>query len=98
MSPKILPFDAILRRDGGSGSGQTDNLGADWWWTSPTAYIVKWGIIAGIFILFLLFFGGGYLHAQRRMKRGLAPLGYHRVCQPDNALLNLVITLPVARH
>jgi hypothetical protein len=98
MLLKTLPFDVIVRRDGGSGNGQTDDLGADWWWTSPTAYAVKWGIIAGIFILFLVFFLGGYLHAQRRMKRGLAPLGYHRVCQSDNALLKLVITLPVARH
>jgi hypothetical protein len=98
MSPKTLLFDAIVRRDGGSGNGQTNDLGADWWWTSPTAYAVKWGIIAGIFILFLLLFLGGYLHARRRMKRGLAPLGYHRVCLSDNALLKLVITLPVARH
>ena len=98
MSLKTLPFDVIVRRDDGSGNGQTDDLGADWWWTSPTAYAVKWGIIAGIFILFLVFFLGGYLHAQRRMKRGLAPLGYHRVCQSDNAWLKLAITLSVARH
>jgi hypothetical protein len=94
MSPKTLLFDAIVRRDSGSGNEQTNDLGSDWWWTSPTAYAVKWGIIAGIFILFLVFFLGGYLHARRRMKRG----GYHRVCQSDIALLELVITLPVARH
>jgi len=78
MSPKNLPFDVLVRRDGGSGSAQTDNLDSDWWWTSPAAYAIKWGIIAGIFVFFLLFFFGSYLHAKRRMKKGVAPLGYHR--------------------
>ncbi|ETI25900.1 hypothetical protein G647_02677 [Cladophialophora carrionii CBS 160.54] len=45
---------------------------------SHTAYAVKWAIIAGIFLIFSLYFIGGYLHAQRRMKRGLPPLAYHR--------------------
>jgi hypothetical protein len=44
-----------------------------------TAYAVKWAIIAAIFLIFSLYFVGGYLHAQRRMKRGLPPLAYHRV-------------------
>jgi hypothetical protein len=98
MSPKNLLFDTLVRRDSGGDNEQTDTLDSDWWWTSPIAYAVKWGIIAGIFVFFLVFFLGGYLHAQRRMKRGLAPLGYHRVCQSDNALRKLVLTLPVARH
>ena len=83
MSPMALLFSALARRDGGSGDGSTvssdDSLGADWWWTSPIAYAVKWGIIAAIFVLFLAFFLIGHLHAQRRMKKGLAPLVYHRV-------------------
>ncbi|EXJ57064.1 hypothetical protein A1O7_07408 [Cladophialophora yegresii CBS 114405] len=45
---------------------------------SRTAYAVKWAIIAAIFLIFSLYFIGGYLHAQRRMKRGLPPLAYHR--------------------
>ena len=98
MSPKNLPFDVLVRRDGGSGSAQTDNLDSDWWWTSPAAYAIKWGIIAGIFVFFLLFFFGSYLHAKRRMKKGVAPLGYHRVCKSDNTFRKLVLTLSVARH
>jgi hypothetical protein len=81
MSLTKLLFAALARRDGGSGNGNTDNLNSDWWWTSPVAYAVKWAVIAGIFVLFFLFCLAGYLHAQRRMKKGLAPLAYHRVCQ-----------------
>jgi hypothetical protein len=44
-----------------------------------TAYIVKWSIIGGIFLLFILFILAAYFHAQARMKKGLRPLGYHRV-------------------
>jgi hypothetical protein len=89
MAPKTLLVDVLVRRDGGSGNPQTDSLGSDWWWTSPTAYAIKWGIIGGIFVFFLVFFFGGYFHARRRMKNGLAPLGYHRVCQSDTALCEI---------
>jgi ABC-type multidrug transport system permease subunit len=47
----------------------------DWVW-----YAVKYAVIAGILAIFLVFFIGGYLHAKRRMKRGLPLLAYHRVC------------------
>jgi hypothetical protein len=51
----------------------------DSFWWSPTGYIVKWAILAGIFLIFVVWFLGGYLHAQRRMKRGLPPMKYHAV-------------------
>ncbi|KAL7783817.1 hypothetical protein V8C37DRAFT_413614 [Trichoderma ceciliae] len=41
--------------------------------------IVKWSIVAAIFLGFLIFLLGGYLHLQSRLKKGLPPLGYHRV-------------------
>jgi len=48
--------------------------------------------MALIFFLFLAWFVGGYYHAQRRMKKGLPPLAYHRVrlmyffiCKEDHA-------------
>jgi hypothetical protein len=47
--------------------------------TFQTAYIIKWAVIGAIFVAFLAFFLGGYLHAKSRMKKGLAPLAYHRV-------------------
>jgi len=50
----------------------------DSFWWSPTGYIVKWAIMAGIFLIITVWFVGGYLHAQKRMKKGLPPLKYHR--------------------
>jgi hypothetical protein len=50
-----------------------------WSCYSYTSLIIKWvfvGAIIGGFILFLII---GYFHARRRMKKGLAPLPYHRV-------------------
>ena len=43
--------------------------------------IVKWAIIASIILLFVAYFVGGYMHAQRRIKKGRPPLAYHRVSQ-----------------
>lgn len=44
-----------------------------------TAFIIKWVITALVILALVLFFVGGYFHAQRRMKKGLPPLRYHRV-------------------
>lgn len=41
--------------------------------------IIKYVIFAVFMGIFLLWFIGGYIHAQRRMKKGLAPLAYHKV-------------------
>ncbi|KAL9623781.1 MAG: hypothetical protein Q9160_002012 [Pyrenula sp. 1 TL-2023] len=54
------------------------NNDGNWWYWSPTAYAVKWGIVGAIFLFALIYVVGGYLHAQRRMKKGLRPLAYHR--------------------
>lgn len=43
------------------------------------AAAIKWAVIGAIFLIALLWFFGGYYHAQRRMKKGLQPLAYHRV-------------------
>ena len=48
------------------------------WWNA-SAEAIRWGVIAGIVLLFLLAFTGAHLHAKRRMKNGKAPLPYHRV-------------------
>lgn len=52
------------------------------WWYSPAAAAIKWAIIGAIFLIALLWFVGGYYHAQSRMKRGLRPLAYHRWLLP----------------
>jgi hypothetical protein len=66
-----------------------------WWWTRvresarqflvivadlfQTGMIVKYSILAGFFLLTTGFLVGSYIHARMRMKKGLDPLGYHRV-------------------
>lgn len=51
------------------------------WWYSPTAYIVKWVITILILAAIFGYFGLGYWHAHRRMKKGLHPLRYHKVSE-----------------
>ena len=41
--------------------------------------IIKWLVAGGIIVFFLVWFIGGYLHAKRRVRKGLKPLCYHRV-------------------
>lgn len=67
----------VKRQDGYRGDGYYDT-----WWYSDTAIILKWAILAGIVILFLVFFVGSYLHARRRMRKGNPPLPYHRWLVP----------------
>ncbi|RMD39389.1 hypothetical protein DV735_g5736, partial [Chaetothyriales sp. CBS 134920] len=48
------------------------------WWSNPSAIAVKWSIIGVLFVSVVGFFWGGYLHAKHRMRKGRAPLNYHR--------------------
>jgi hypothetical protein len=41
--------------------------------------IIKWSILGGLFLFFMLWFFGGYIHAKRRLKAGKPLLKYHRV-------------------
>ncbi|KAI9828647.1 MAG: hypothetical protein M1832_001750 [Thelocarpon impressellum] len=54
------------------------NDGNAYWWDTSTAIFVKWAVLAAIFIAFVAFFVFASIHAQRRMKKGLPPLPYHR--------------------
>ncbi|KAI4183394.1 MAG: hypothetical protein L6R41_005424 [Letrouitia leprolyta] len=65
----------------------SDPYDDDGWWYSDTAEAIKWAVVAFIFLAIILFFAGGYLHAQRRMKRGQAPLRYHRWLLPRSQRL-----------
>ena len=51
-------------------------------WLTPwqTGAIVKWSLFLGIIVIFGLYLLIGYVHAQKRIQKGLPPLGYHRVC------------------
>lgn len=48
-------------------------------WQLQKAEIVKWAIVAGVFVIFFIWFVAGYYHAKRRVKKGLKPLPYHKV-------------------
>lgn len=56
----------------------------DNFWYSDKAEIIKWAVAGGITLFFLLWFVGGYIHARRRVKKGLKPLLYHRFLVPYN--------------
>nr|OQO04088.1 hypothetical protein B0A51_18464 [Rachicladosporium sp. CCFEE 5018] len=55
----------------------SDGYYDDWWW-SPAGMAVRYAIITLIFALLVGYFLGGYLHAKRRVSKGLPPLAYHR--------------------
>ena len=85
------PLEFINKRQLTTNNGNNpDDDGTDdsWWW-STTAYAIKWAIVGSIFLLFILFVVGGYLHARRRMKKGLAPRRYHRVSSPRSEITML---------
>lgn len=56
---------------------EDDNDDGLWWW-SPEAYAVKFAIIVALFAVVAVYLLGGYLHAKRRIRKGLPPLAYHR--------------------
>lgn len=55
----------------------------DYWYNDGT-YVAKWATLGGIFFLFSALLVFGYIHAHRRMKKGLAPLAYHKWLVPRN--------------
>ncbi|KAF2270726.1 hypothetical protein CC78DRAFT_140696 [Lojkania enalia] len=54
----------------------------DSFWYSDTGVIVKWCILAAIFFFFFAWFVGGYIHAKKRMRKGLPLMRYHRFLVP----------------
>ncbi|MCJ1237482.1 hypothetical protein MMC14_005468 [Varicellaria rhodocarpa] len=42
------------------------------------ALAIKWAVFGSLFLILMLWFTVGYWHAQRRMRKGLRPLAYHR--------------------
>ncbi|KAK3301013.1 uncharacterized protein B0H64DRAFT_29208 [Chaetomium fimeti] len=47
-------------------------------WSTRTGTIVKWSLFLGIIVAAGLYLLVGYVHAQKRIKKGLPPLSYHR--------------------
>lgn len=69
--------NGIVTRDDGFRDDDSDNF-----WYSDKAEIIKWAVAGGITLFFLLWFVGGYIHARRRVRKGLKPLLYHRFLLP----------------
>ncbi|KAL8776623.1 MAG: hypothetical protein Q9213_008196 [Squamulea squamosa] len=61
----------------------------DSWWYSDTAEAIKWAVVAAIIFGIFLFLAGGYIHARRRVRRGQAPLRYHRWLLPRSQRRNV---------
>ncbi|KAK3986892.1 hypothetical protein QBC44DRAFT_131685 [Cladorrhinum sp. PSN332] len=55
-------------------------------WNTKTGIIVKWSLFLGFLIFSGLYLLIGYIHAKKRIQKGLAPLGYHRFLVPRATL------------
>ncbi|KAK0673371.1 hypothetical protein QBC41DRAFT_136931 [Cercophora samala] len=47
-------------------------------WNTKAGIIVKWSLFLAILVSLTLYLLIGYLHARKRVRAGLPPLGYHR--------------------
>lgn len=61
--------------------------------TTQEGLIIKWAVFLGMIVIFTAYTMIGYFHAKRRIRKGLVPLGYHRV----RLLLLLSPSLPLGR-
>lgn len=50
----------------------------DGFWYTDKGIIIKWILLVTFFAIFFGWFVGGYIHAKRRLRRGLPLLPYHR--------------------
>ncbi|KAK4942339.1 hypothetical protein LTR10_017946 [Elasticomyces elasticus] len=88
----------IFRRQLNTDSNDDPDTYDGYWWYSTTAYAIKWAVIASLLVLFFLFFLGGYLHARRRMRKGLPPLAYHRWLVPRSQRIAFAQRYPQYAH
>ncbi|KAL7266353.1 hypothetical protein RUND412_011101 [Rhizina undulata] len=65
-----------------SDNGDDDGDGDYNWYWSDEARAIKYGIFLGILLLGFLVIFGMWWHANRRIKKGLPPLRYHRWLVP----------------
>ncbi|EGS18076.1 uncharacterized protein CTHT_0060910 [Thermochaetoides thermophila DSM 1495] len=54
-------------------------------WSTREGVIIKWSLFLGLIVFISLYLLVGYLHAQQRLKKGLAPLSYHRFLVPRSS-------------
>ncbi|KAF1351243.1 hypothetical protein BDV97DRAFT_421217 [Delphinella strobiligena] len=76
----MAPSQHPKRQFGFDNSGDDDDDTGDsnnFWWSNE-GYYVRYAIVAAVFVGIILFILVAYIHARRRIKRGLQPLAYHR--------------------
>ncbi|KAL6715811.1 hypothetical protein ACLMJK_006772 [Lecanora helva] len=73
----------LSKRQGVDYGNDDDGDDGGYWGYSDTAIAIKWAFIGLIVLLFLIWFIGGYIHAQRRVRAGKRPLAYHRFLLPS---------------
>jgi len=54
---------------------------------------VRWSLFVGLVVLVMLYLILGYLHAKRRIRKGLAPLWYHRVGLQPHLILPCLMSI-----
>lgn len=65
----------------GYGYGYGDDRLVPFWYTR-TGLIVKWVVFLSLLVFFTAWVTLGYMHAKKRMQKGLPPLAYHRWLVP----------------
>lgn len=97
----------LWRRQGNAFNGDANTGGANpgsdpddnvWWGNSDAADAVKWSVVTAIVLLLCLWLIGGYYHARRRLRKGLAPLAYHRVRKLVFDNIDISSSWPVICH
>lgn len=68
---------ALVSRQAPDGFVDEDGLYVPFWYTK-TGIIVKWSLFLGFLAILFAYLILGYMHAKRRIRRGLLPLAYHR--------------------
>ncbi|KAI1170684.1 hypothetical protein F4777DRAFT_568227 [Nemania sp. FL0916] len=56
---------------------EEDDDAYEWFWYTKTGIIVKYVLFFAFLFILAAWVIGGRMHAKRRMRRGLKPMGYH---------------------
>ncbi|KAI1334110.1 hypothetical protein F5Y15DRAFT_421165 [Xylariaceae sp. FL0016] len=48
-----------------------------WFWYTKTGYIIKWVLFLSFILIMAVWIVGGRIHAKKRLRKGLKPMGYH---------------------
>ncbi|KAI1496108.1 hypothetical protein F5X99DRAFT_414450 [Biscogniauxia marginata] len=71
-----------------------------WFWYTKEGVIVKWSLFLAFLVIMTAWIVGGRIHAKRRMKKGLKPMGYHAwlLSRQERARVDPVYAWPQATY